>query len=73
MKMYLVQRLFQKKDEINLISPFTHRLKRLLETKKMDKFFHEVGIGASCIEDLKVVNYDRFFKHFSRGKRVEFY
>jgi hypothetical protein len=55
------------KKEVNVISPFTHRLSLLLN-----------GVGDSstrpgaplCIEDIAPISYDRFFRHFSHTKAV---
>jgi hypothetical protein len=56
------------KKEVNLISPFRHRLQVLADTQKMNKFFHTRTGRAVCIEDIPVINYDKFFSHFS-GKK----
>ena len=54
------------KKEVNVISPFTHRLSLLF-----------AGVGDStrpeaplCIEDIAPISYDRFFRHFSHTKAV---
>ncbi len=65
------------KKEIELISPFTFRLHMLAQTQRTNKFFHHSSSSSSssgaatplCIEDIPVINYDRFFRHFT-GKRA---
>ncbi|KAL6050887.1 hypothetical protein QOT17_019539 [Balamuthia mandrillaris] len=59
------------KKEVNLISPFRHRLKILLgdlQERKSAKFLQARSDTALCIEDIPVINYDHFLRHFSCKK-----
>jgi len=56
------------KKEINLLSPFTNRIQQL------GRLDNRIGTGANrkttslCIEDIPVIDLDRFFKHFGGNK-----
>jgi len=62
--------------EINLLSPFARRLELLnvgRDDERDGNRFSKAAFAtnsAMCIEDLNVINYDKFFKHFSRTKTV---
>jgi len=52
------------RKEVNLINPFTQRLKNIVNSEKMMK------AKTTCIEDIPVINYDKFFGHFFSKKIV---
>jgi len=55
------------KKEINVISPFTHRLALVRPADLRGGHSHAAPL---CIEDISPISYDHFFRHFSHKKEV---